>query len=122
MEIGKYIDQMHSVREEKRMHEAEVKRLDAELRLMESHIMNDLINQGLTEARGVFAKIEYNPKVLYPHVMNWDELHAYIRDQNLFSLLHKRISLANYRDLVEAEQDPPGVVRNYVSEVSLKSI
>ena len=122
MDIGKYIDDMHSLRAEKRYYESEIKRLDAELKLMESHIMADMIQQGLSEAKGMHAKIEYNPQVLYPQVMSWDDLHNHIREENMFGLLHKRISLTNYRDLVAAEQDPPGVVRNYVAEVTLKSI
>lgn len=122
LDLGKYVDEMHAIRSEKRHHESEIKRLDASLKLMESTIMQEMINQGLTEVKGVHGKVVYNKDVLYPHVESWEEFHKYIQETGFFDLLHKRISLTKYRELAEAELDPPGVLRNYTSEISLGSL
>lgn len=122
MEIGKYIDEMIAVRAEKKFHEAEIKRLDANLKLMETSLMQEMIAQGTTEAKGTYGKATYNKEVLYPQVEDWGVLHSYIQKTGYFDLLHKRMSLTNYRQLVEANQDPPGVLRNFVSEISLRSL
>lgn len=122
LEIGKYIDEMMALRSEKRHHEAEVKRIDANIKLMEGTLKQAMIDQGITEAKGVYGKAVYDEKVLYPQVDDWNAFHQYIKENNLFDLLHKRISLTNYRQLVEAQVAVPGVVPNYVSEVNLRSI
>lgn len=122
MEIGKYIDEMIAFRNEKKFHEAEIKRIDAQLAIMETTLKQAMIDQGVTEAKGSYGSAAYSEKVLYPSVKDWDAFRKFIRDNNYFDLLHKRISLTNYRQLVEANQDPPGVERNYVSEVSLRSL
>lgn len=122
LEIGKYIDEMMALRNEKKHHEAELKRLDANLKLMEGTLKQAMLDQGVTEAKGVYGKAKYDDKVLYPQVNDWTEFHEYIKANNMFDLLHKRISLTNYRQLVEAQVAVPGVVPNYVSEVNLRSI
>lgn len=122
LEIGKHIDEMIALRNEKRHHEAEIKRLDANLKLMETTLKNAMVEQGITEAKGAYGKASYDEKVLYPQVDDWPAFHNYIKENNMFDLLHKRISLTNYRQLVEANVQVPGVVPNYVSEVNLRSI
>lgn len=122
LEIGKFIDEMMAVRAEKRHYEAEIKRLDANLKLMETALKQAMLDQGITEAKGVYGKAKYDEKVLYPQVDDWNMFHEYIKENNMFDLLHKRISLTNYRQLVEAGMAVPGVVPNYVSEVNLRSI
>lgn len=122
MDIGKFVDEMHAVRAEKRFHEAEIKRLDANLKLMESSVMQEMIEQGLSEVRGTHGKVVYNKDVLYPHIESWEEFHKYIQNTGYFELLHKRISLTKYRELAAADMDPPGVLRNYTSEISLGSL
>lgn len=121
MDIGKFIDEMHEVRAEKRYHEAEIKRIDASIKLMESQLFTEMECHGLTESQGKLGKAEIK-LVLYPHMENWDDFYADIRENNNFSLLHKRISLTKYRELVEAEQDPSGTRRNFVNEITLRSI
>lgn len=122
LEIGKFIDDMMAVRNEKRHHEAEVKRIDASLKLMEDQLKNAMLEQGIVEAKGTYGKAKYDDKVLYPKVDDWQLFYDYITQNNMFDLLHKRISLTNYRQLVEANRQVPGVVPNYVSEVNLRSI
>jgi hypothetical protein len=122
LEVGKYIDEMMALRADKRYHEGEVKRIDASLKLMETTLKQAMIEQGITEAKGTHGKAVYDQKVLYPQVDDWNAFHQYIKENNMFDLLHKRISLTNYRQLVEAEVAVPGVVPNYVSEVNLRSI
>lgn len=122
IEIGKYIDEMMALRNDKRHHESEIKRLDANLKLMETTLKQAMLDQGVTEAKGAYGKAKYDDKVLYPQVDDWGQFHQYIKENNMFDLLHKRISLTNYRQLVEAQVAVPGVVPNYVSEVNLRSI
>lgn len=122
LEIGKYIDEMMALRNEKKHHESEIKRIDANLSLMEGTLKQAMLDQGVHEAKGAYGKATYQENVLYPKVEDWGMFHHYIAEQNMFDLLHKRISLTNYRQLVEAQVAVPGVVPNYVSEVSLRSI
>jgi hypothetical protein len=118
MDIGKFIDEMHAIRAEKRYHEAEVKRINAVLSSMESQLMIGMEAHGTTEARGKMGKAAIK-SVLLPKVEDWAALWADIRETNNFGLLHKRITLDNYRQLVEENQDPAGTLRNYVNEVFL---
>lgn len=120
-ELGKYIDDMHALRAEKRFHEGEVKRINAELALLETPLLKEMEEQGATLIAGKLAEAE-RKTVLYPQVQDWSLLHSYIASQNMFDLLHKRISLTNYRQLCEAEMDPAGTLRNYVSEISIRSL
>jgi len=118
MDIGTFIDEMHAVRAEKRYHEAEVKRINAVLSSMEAQLMIGMEAHGTTEARGKVGKAAIK-SVLLPKVEDWAALWADIRETNNFGLLHKRITLDNYRQLVEEDQDPAGTLRNYVNEVFL---
>jgi len=51
LEIGKHIDEMMALRSEKRHHEAEVKRIDASIKLMEGTLKLAMVEQGITEAK-----------------------------------------------------------------------
>lgn len=122
IDVGRYIDEMHAVRADKRFHEAEIKRLDAQIKLMEGTLMQEMQAQGTTLAAGRMAKAELKLDVLYPQVESWDALHNQIANTGAFDLLHKRISLTYYRQLCEANQDPAGTLRNYVTEISMRSL
>jgi hypothetical protein len=108
MSLGQLIDQRQALRVRMSLLNKEVDDLKTEADALEAQIKSTMINQGLTVAAGETARVTLSEEV-NPTVENWDELYQYIKDNNAFYLLQRRVAATAFRETLQADTVVPGV-------------
>jgi len=98
-----------TLREEKRELETKVKALDALLATNEVSIIEIADEMGLD--RFAVGKLTFSiSNQVVGNVEDWDALHEYIRENNAFYLLQRRLSNAPYKEILDSGESLAGVV------------
>lgn len=98
-----------ALRDRKRELEAEVKVIDKELAANELAIIERLDEMGVS--RFAVGKLSFSiSENTVGNVEDWDQVHAYIRDNNAFHLVQRRLANAAYKELLDMGDSLPGVV------------
>lgn len=106
--IGALADQMYSVREKKRVLDAQVKDLEGQYADLESQLMEAMDAQGTDKAAGVLATVSITTNTV-ANVEDWDSFLLYIYKNKYGHLLQRRVSDPAYRELLDAGKKVPGV-------------
>jgi hypothetical protein len=106
--IGELIDAMYLYRESRKEHEAVIKDLIKREKEIELALYSLLDVQGLKQAAGNLAQFSVSKKEV-PSVANWDDVYDYIQETGEFGLLHKRISLGLWKELIDEGKSIPGI-------------
>ena len=106
--VGFLIDQMWLARERKRVAEAEVKRIEAEIEDIDKTLRERLHAEGIDKATGTKATVSLNTTTVAA-VEDWDAFWAFILKNKYTHLLQRRVSDPAYRELLEAGKKVPGV-------------
>lgn len=97
------------LRERKRELEAEVKSIDKALAENELLIIERLDEMGVNKF--AVGKLSFSiSENTVGNVEDWDQVHAYIRDNNAFHLVQRRLANAAYKELLDMGEELPGVV------------
>lgn len=97
------------LRERKRELEAEVKVIDQALAANELEIIERLDEMGVS--RFAVGKLSFSiSENTVGNVEDWDQVYAYIRDNNAFHLVQRRLANAAYKELLDMGDSLPGVV------------
>lgn len=118
MELGNMIDLLYSLRQLRLDKTREVDKLKEEETLARLQIMEHLDSAGLAKASGGMATCGIISKI-EPQVTDWEAIHEYIRIQNRFDLVQKRLSAPAWRDLKESGVLLPGTEAITVRDLSL---
>ena len=98
-----------ALRERKRELEAEVKSIDKALAENELLIIERLDEMGVNKF--AVGKLSFSiSENTVGNVEDWDQVHAYIRDNNAFHLVQRRLANAAYKELLDMGEELPGVV------------
>ena len=98
-----------TLREEKRELETKVKALDALLATNEVSIIEIADEMGLD--RFAVGKLTFSISTqVVGNVEDWDALHAYIKENDAFYLLQRRLSNAPYKEILDSGESLAGVV------------
>lgn len=101
--------QRDTLREAKRLLETQVKDLDAQLAGNETDIIEIADEMGLD--RFAVGKLTFSiSNQVVGNVEDWDALHEYIRENNAFYLLQRRLSNAPYKEILDNGDSLAGVV------------
>jgi hypothetical protein len=118
MELGTKIDTLYAFREAR----LELSRQVEEVKQMETMLRNDILNllhdAGLAKASGLAATCGIKTST-EPVIEDWEQVHDYIRKENRFDLLQKRISAPAWRDLKHTGILVPGTTSVEVQDISL---
>ena len=98
--LGKLIDQLNDARDAKRKHAEQEKVLNATYSEIEQSIMARLAAEGMDKATGKKATASIS-NVTVANVEDWDKFHAFIKKNNFFHLLQRRVSDPGFRELLE---------------------
>jgi hypothetical protein len=118
MDLGTLIDALYSTRQERldvSKKVEELKALETEMRLK---ILEQLDAMGMAKASGYQATCGIK-KSIEPVTEDWDEIHKYIREQDRFDLVQKRLSAPAWRGLLESGILVPGTSQVEVRDLSL---
>lgn len=97
------------LRERKRELEAEIKLLDQALAANELAIIEKLDGMGVNKF--AVGKLSFSiSENTVGNVEDWDQVYAYIRDNNAFHLVQRRLANAAYKELLDMGEALPGVV------------
>ena len=119
--IGAKIDQLHSLREQKRQLEEQVKQLQAQMAELENDLIEDMDKQGVSKSTGALATVSISSNVR-PSVDDWDVFYAYIHRHKYYHLLERRPSVSGCNELLETKGKIPGVVPFTQRKLNLRSV
>jgi len=106
-DLGSVIDQLYGRREERLNFERRVKELKAEEMKLREEILDTLAISGLEKASGHLATAGVKTSII-PITTNWIDIHSWIRDNDRFDLLQKRLSVLAWRELYDTGVLIPG--------------
>jgi hypothetical protein len=105
--IGGLADAMFELREHKRELEAEVKKVEESIGLIEQELLELLDAQETTRGDGKLATVSVSEAVV-PVVKDWDAFWDYVFRSKNTQLLQNRVSAPAWREICEVESMPPG--------------
>lgn len=118
MSIGNLIDGLYDLRTQRLAIEKQVEELKARETATKEEILFLLKESGLEGAKGetATASIQYKIK---PNVTDWDAVYSYIRDNDMFALLQKRLTTTLWAALQEDGITVPGTEPIAITDLSL---
>lgn len=106
--LGECVDLYHEVRQLRLDMQKEVDAVAERERDLKAHILSSLSSQqGVTGVAGARYRAQVVEKRV-PAVRDWKALHAWVRENNRFDVLQKRVLNSAILDLWEADQEVPG--------------
>jgi hypothetical protein len=86
---------------------AQAKELGKEKSDFENRLIALMENIGTTTVKNDLGNFRISTSVL-PVAKDWEAIHAYIKTNDAFHLMQKRLSSTAYREMVSAGEDIPG--------------
>jgi len=118
MDIGVLIDSLYSLRQQRLELSKAVEAYKLQETALREQVLEQLDGLRLSKASGSLATCGVKETV-EPYVEEWEKLFEYVRAENRFDLLHKRISAPAWRELRELGALVPGTSAITVRDVSL---
>lgn len=106
--LGATIDSMWALREKKRSLDAQVKTIEADIKLLETTMFELLDAQDTRKAEGQKASVSIT-EVVVGNAEDWEATWAYIAKNKFFHLVQKRLSDPALRELWALGKVVPGV-------------
>lgn len=122
--LGNMIDLMWALREKRKVAEAEVEKLKAEIAAIEVEVDKQMEADGITKASGTKATLSFSYTTIadVQGDEGWKLLYPYIAKNKFWHLLHKRVSDSAYAELLEAGKKVPGVLPFTKKRINLRTI
>lgn len=120
MNLGAAIDKLYHLREQKRLHENEIKMLNQTMAEEEENILAMLQEVGTTISSGAAATVSITEQVL-PIIDDAEAFFDHIQETGDFHLLERRPSARAYREMLEAGEDVPGLRKFVKRKLSLRT-
>jgi len=106
--LGDLIEQAHQLREVIRGDERKINALKEDFKELSSQIIVQMDEQGAKRIGGLSANVSISETDV-PTVKDWDLVYDYIKTNDSFYLLQKRMSAAAFRELLNLGHEVPGV-------------
>lgn len=106
--IDQMIDRMFSLREDKRILEAQVKRINEDISQLEQQLIARLGEVGTNYARGSLASASITESIV-PQIDDWGLVAEWIKENDALYLVHRRISSGPWKELRDSGIDVPGI-------------
>ena len=116
--LGQAIDKLYEARAARLAKAAEVKELQAAESVAKANVLKLLRDTGLEKASGKVATASITTEDI-PFIKDWDKIHEYIRVNNRFDLLQRRIGVVAWRDLFNDGILIPGTEAGVDTDISL---
>lgn len=118
MNIGATIDELYALRSMRLELEDRAEVIRKEERELRNTILEALDEAHLSKASGNLATCGIKNTV-DPMVVDWDKVFLYVKETDRFDLLHKRISVLAWRELLESGAQVPGTDVIHNRDISL---
>ncbi len=102
--------------------EGELKLLNKMLSEIDSQIVRRMQDEGMSQARDTdnTATFYLNEAVI-PQVEDWNAFYGYIKQNDFFHILHKRVSAKAYRELIENGEEVLGTTPKQLTTLRMRS-
>lgn len=118
MKLGELIDALYATRALRLSETKKVDALKAQEVAFREQILVLLDEQGMAKGTGLQATCGIKTSI-EPVPTDWEKIHEYIRTENRFDLVQKRLSAPAWRGLLEAGIQVPGTEQMTVRDLSL---
>lgn len=118
MTLGESIDRLYEARAARLAKAKEVKDLQAAETLAKTEVLKLLGESGLEKASGKLATVGIL-KDDVPFIKDWEEVYKYIKANDRFDLIQKRIGVLAWRDLFKDGILVPGTEAAVDTDLSL---
>lgn len=115
--LGSQADSLYELRAKRLKLDREVKELKSQETQLQKEMIDALIDQSLTGARGNLATVSINPSTVGT-VVDWSAVEKFIFEKKMFFLMQKRISIPAYLEALDKLGGVPGIepiVKNKLS-------
>ena len=102
--LGKMIDGLSAIREEKRVLNEKLAEVEGRYKQLESELIERLGAEGADKATGKTATDSIS-QVVVANVTDWDAFHAFVKKTGFFHLLQRRVSDPAFREVLEMKGD-----------------
>lgn len=116
--LGQAIDQLYEARAERLAKAKEVKDLQIKEAAAKVQVLALLRDAGLEKASGKLATAGITTEDI-PFVKDWDAVFGYIKDNDRFDLVQRRIGVVAWRDLFRDNILVPGTEAAVDTDISL---
>ncbi len=106
--LGGCIDMLYEMREERLKLQREIDELKEKEEALKTHILNTFEEEKLEGSKGVLATASITRRVV-ARPLDWDAIFQYVKINDAFDLLQRRITDTAYRDRLEHGEQVPGV-------------
>lgn len=118
MTLGEAIDALYQARATRLAKDKEVKELKATEAAAKLTVLKLLEETGLKKASGNLATAGITTEDI-PYIKDWEEVYSYIKSNDRFDLLQKRIGVVAWRDLYRDGILVPGTEAAVDTDLSL---
>ena len=116
--LGEAIDELYQARAARLAKAKEVKELQAEESAAKTTVLQLLGESGLAKASGLVATAGIIKEDV-PYIKDWDALYGYIKENDRFDLLQRRIGVVAWRELFKDNILVPGTEAAVDTDLSL---
>ena len=121
MNLGELIDKRQALKAEVAAMTAAADAKQKEVDELERTIKTIMKDAGLEIAAGMTGKVAIRHETV-PNVTNWGEFHEYIRTNNAFYLLQRRVTTTAFKEVIDSGETIPGVTAVPITKMSFTSI
>ena len=102
--------------------DGELKTLNKMLSEIDSQIVRRMQDEGMSQARDSLntATFYLNEDVV-PQIEDWNIFYKYIKENDYFHILHKRVSVKAYRELIENGEEVHGTTPKQLTTLRMRS-
>ncbi len=118
MTLGEAIDTLYQARAARLAMAKEVKELQVKESAAKAEVLKLLGASGLAKASGKLATAGITTEDV-PYIKDWDQVYDYIKSNDRFDLLQKRIGVVAWRDLFKDGILVPGTEAGVDTDLSL---
>ncbi|WP_017430826.1 gp33 family protein [Vreelandella jeotgali] len=118
--LGDLIAHHEQLREEKRMLNERLKALNNDIFHSESAVLEALDTAGLEHARVAGTSVSVTEQTM-PNVTDWEQLYDFIKQHDAMYMLQRRVSTGPYREMLQMEQEVPGVEPYVQRKVNMRA-
>lgn len=119
--LGPAIDRLFTIREKKRLLDAEASKLEAEYHVLEEQVMDKLEREGSSKAAGKKAGVSITSGIV-ANVTDWDAFEKFVKKTGYFHLFQRRVSEPAFREVLEKKGAVPGATPFTKKKLNLRVI
>jgi len=119
--LGLCADELYNTREQRKALQKEVDALTEKESLIKEHLINNLPKSDASGVTGKLVRVTAVTKTV-AQVKDWDKFYAYIKKNNAFDLMQRRVSEAAVQERWEGKKKVPGVEPFNVVSISINKV